>query len=80
MVTKGAKYLGLMSHSGLSTDKFSTDKFKEFVDNLEQKGVDIYCLRCDITDASLLRAVIDYCNERILPIKGCIQAAALFKV
>lgn len=76
MVSKGARHLVLLSRSG--PDKNET--LVSFVDELRASGAIIYCPRCDISQPSSVAAVIDYCRANMPPIKGCIQAATVYRV
>ncbi|KAI1464031.1 putative polyketide synthase [Daldinia caldariorum] len=70
MVSKGARNLVLLSRTG-PRDENSI----RFIRTLERRGATVYTPQCDISDATSLSAVLDYCKLHMPPIKGCIQAA-----
>jgi hypothetical protein len=75
MVKRGARNLILLSRSGLKTESAKT-----LVKDLAAQGAHIATPACDITDNSLLEAVLRNCALTMPPVKGCIQAAMVLKV
>lgn len=75
MASRGARNLILLSRSGARSKEAIALK-KE----LEQQGVHVETPACDVVDATLLESVLEQCLQTMPPIKGCIQAAVVFKV
>lgn len=75
MVQQGAKFLILLSRSGLKADAA-----KDVVQELRLAGVQVETPACDISDAESLSAVLRDLATRAPPIKGCIQASMVLRV
>lgn len=50
------------------------------VTELENKGVHIESLACDVGDANRLRGLLDQCAPKMPPVAGCIQASMVLTV
>lgn len=72
---RGARYLILISRSGASKPEA-----KALLAELENKGVHVEGLACDVADADRLRDLVDECAQRIPLVAGCIQATMVMKV
>ncbi|KAI0902243.1 KR domain-containing protein [Annulohypoxylon nitens] len=70
LVSRGARYLILLSRSGPQTDTAS-----HLVTELEGRGVYVEKPCCDISDSATLKSVLTSCSEKMPPIKGCVQAS-----
>ena len=75
MVHRGAKFLILLSRSGLKAEAA-----KEVVQELRFAGAHVETPACDISDAESLSAVLRDCATRAPPVKGCIQASMVLRV
>lgn len=75
MTSRGARNLILLSRSGARSQEAVALK-----EELERKGVRVETPACDVVDATLLGSVLEQCMQTMPPIKGCIQAAVVFKV
>ncbi|KAF2752775.1 reducing type I polyketide synthase [Pseudovirgaria hyperparasitica] len=73
LVRHGAKHLLLLSRSGIG---HNSDK-KQLVHELEEKGVNVNCIPCDITDLESVRTIFAEAAVSLPPIRGCIQAAMI---
>lgn len=71
---KGAKTLVLLSRSGC---KYTADY--DLIDQMKQRGVDVYPMQLDITDFNALKAVINYIHKNLPPLKGIIHSAAVLE-
>lgn len=76
MVSKGARYLVLLSRRGINNNAV----LESFVSKLQSTGAVVYCPKCDVSDPESLAAVVKYCRMNMPPIKGCIQAAMELRV
>lgn len=76
MVSKGARYLVLLSRRGINDNPV----LESFVGKLQKAGAVVYCPKCDVSDPESLAAVVKYCKTNMPPIKGCIQAAMELRV
>jgi NADPH:quinone reductase-like Zn-dependent oxidoreductase len=75
LVTRGARYLLLLSKSGPKTDADSA-----FIRELEATGAHIAAPSCDITDLAELSNILDRHATDMPPIRGCIQGAMVLRV
>lgn len=75
MSQHGAKYLVLLSRSGVNSDQA-----KGLITQLEAEGVNIYAPPCDICDVDALSAVVRFAQDKLPPIKGCIQSSMVVRV
>lgn len=75
MVSKGAKYLILVSHS-----LPQSAEVKASVQDLMETGCQVTLLSCDISNKCELDQALAGCSSSLLPIKGCIQAAMVLDV
>ncbi|TGJ84954.1 hypothetical protein E0Z10_g3853 [Xylaria hypoxylon] len=74
MSQHGAKYLVLLSRSGVNSDQA-----KGLITQLEAEGVNIYAPPCDICDVDALSAVVRFAQDKLPPIKGCIQSSMVVR-
>jgi hypothetical protein len=75
MASRGARYLILLSRSGLKASSSQT-----LANELRQLGVKVAAPPCDVSDADALRSALAHCAEEGMPpIKGCIQAAMVLR-
>lgn len=75
MVSRGAKYLIILSRSGASNAASI-----ELVEELAANGVVVKAPRCDVSDAEALKRTLDNCiAEGMPPVKGCIQASMVLR-
>lgn len=75
MASRGARYLILLSRSGLKTSSAQT-----LANELEQLGVRVAAPPCDVSDADALQSALAHCADQGMPpIKGCIQAAMVLR-
>jgi NAD(P)-dependent dehydrogenase (short-subunit alcohol dehydrogenase family)/acyl carrier protein len=70
----GARHLLLLSRSG-----GQTEKGKDLIHQLEEKGVKVLAPMCDVSDELSVKNALLECRSRMPPIKGCIQAAMILK-
>ncbi|KAI3326206.1 polyketide synthase [Xylariaceae sp. AK1471] len=70
MVNLGVRNLVVTSRSG-AVDKSA----KALVADLQQEGVNVAALACDITDSKSLEEAISGCLSRMPPVRGCIQTS-----
>ena|SRR5436190_8852339 len=75
IIRRGARNLILLSRSGPKTEPAEM-----LVRDLAAQGARVATPACDITDASLLKAILRDCALTMPPIKGCIQASMVLKV
>ena len=75
MVRRGARNLILLSRTGGQSEKAIT-----FIKTLEAEGARVEAPACNITDASVLKLVLDRCAETMPPVMGCIQASMVLSV
>ena len=75
MAARGARYLILLSRSGLHSDSA-----KVLVEELEGHGLHVETPACDVTSAESLAMTLNECKGRMPPIKGCIQGTMVLKV
>ncbi|KAL2863130.1 uncharacterized protein BJX67DRAFT_384987 [Aspergillus lucknowensis] len=74
MVSCGARYLLLLSRS-----RARGEEAAEFMQELSASQVTPIATPCDITDRSLLEAVLGAASHQLPPIKGCIQATMVLQ-
>ncbi|KAF2816383.1 uncharacterized protein BDZ99DRAFT_542807 [Mytilinidion resinicola] len=74
MVSEGARNLILLSRQG-----GESENSKSFVDSLKASGISVFAPKCDISDEEVVREVLQQAQERMAPIKGCIQASMVLK-
>ncbi|KAI2601905.1 putative polyketide synthase [Hypoxylon sp. NC1633] len=72
LVARGARNLILLSRSGPRAKEA-----QELLSELLTKNVKIEAPRCDVTNQSMLRSVLESCSAQLPPIKGCILAASV---
>lgn len=70
LVSRGARYLILLSRSGPRTPEAF-----DLLAKLQEDGVHIEAPACDVSDVTSLGTTIADCSTRMPPIKGCIQAS-----
>ncbi|KAI1171949.1 hypothetical protein F4777DRAFT_593267 [Nemania sp. FL0916] len=70
MCRHGARHLILLSRSGARSEAA-----KQLVTKLKNDGVEVYTPSCDISRSDSLRAVLEYADNNMPPVKGCIQGA-----
>ncbi|KAH9996378.1 polyketide synthase PksD [Xylariaceae sp. FL0662B] len=70
MVTKGARYLLILSRSGIATDAAA-----EVVTELAKQGVTVHTPKCDTASLASLSQLLEECGRTFPPIRGCINAA-----
>jgi len=71
LVEKGARSLVLISRSATVSDES-----KVIIDDLKDKGIEVYMRACDVTDKAALRALIsEIKRDKLPPLKGIIHAA-----
>lgn len=75
LVSRGARYLILVSRSGPQTDAASHS-----VAELKGRGVYVEIPYCDISDGVALKSVLTSCSGKMPPIKGCIQTSTVMVV
>ncbi len=75
MVSRGARYLILLSRSGAKSDAA-----KLLVSELEQKGVVLAFPAVDLSDLRKLKDTLRSLASTMPPIHGCIQCTAALKV
>ncbi|KAI9714017.1 MAG: polyketide synthase [Bogoriella megaspora] len=74
MVKRGACNFIILSRSGPKTEDA-----RQLVTKLEERNVKVYSPRCDVADTTALEQVLRECNNRMPPIKGCIQASGALR-
>lgn len=72
---RGARHLLILSRSGMKGAAA-----QELVRELREKDVEVEGPACDITDASLLRAVLQEFGSKMPPIRGCMQCTMVLRV
>ena len=75
MVDRGARYLVLLSCTGLRNESAVA-----FQAELEHKSVCVKTPVCDVSDETALKRALEQCTEVMPPIKGCVQATAIIRV
>ena len=75
MARRGAKYLILLSRSGVRSETSVA-----LIEDLKTMGVHVSAPACDVTDLASLSAVVTECAKLFPPIKGVIQASMVLKV
>jgi hypothetical protein len=75
LVSRGAKYLILLSRSGPRTTEAH-----ELGAQFKEAGVRCEMPVCDVTDRGALRSVLASCSESMPPVKGCIQSSMVMTV
>ena len=75
MVSRGARYLLLLSRSGVQSEKS-----KQFIAELELSGVKVEAPACDVGHPTVLSSTLKKCEASLPPVKGCIQAAVVLRV
>lgn len=75
LTAKSARHLLLLSRSGMRSKTAAKS-----VEEMTTAGVNIHAPVCDITDAISLRKVLEYCETKMPPIRGCVQSAMVIRV
>lgn len=76
LADKGARNLVLLSRSGPRKDVDHT-----LIEELNNQGVRVQALACDVAIWDSVSAMIERCTEAGMPpIKGCIQGAMVLRV
>ena len=75
MAQRGAKHLVLLSRSGPKDQDAQS-----FLDELKSSGVAVKAPKCDITDETSLKLILEACAADMPPIKGCIQGTSVLRV
>jgi NADP-dependent 3-hydroxy acid dehydrogenase YdfG/aryl carrier-like protein len=70
LAARGAKYLILLSRTGLEGD----ERRLKLIDELCSQGVEVRCPRCDISNMDSLKTTLETCSD-MPPIRGCFHAA-----
>ncbi len=70
LVEKGAKFLVLISRSAKVDEKS-----KQIIDELKEKGIQVFSRACDVTDKVALNSLISEIQSEIPPLKGIVHAA-----
>ncbi|KAL3461786.1 hypothetical protein BJX64DRAFT_288967 [Aspergillus heterothallicus] len=74
MASCGARYFVLLSRSGANNEEAQA-----FLQALANSGVTAMTTPCDITDSSMLEAVLGAASHSMPPVKGCIQATMVLQ-
>ncbi|KAL8783966.1 MAG: hypothetical protein Q9195_009231, partial [Heterodermia aff. obscurata] len=74
MVSRGARFLLLLSSS-----KKQNREIDGFLADLTSDGVTFATPVCDISNKNALASVLDECNQKMPPVRGCIQAVMVLK-
>ncbi|ORX95044.1 BcPKS1, polyketide synthase [Clohesyomyces aquaticus] len=74
MVSNGAKYVILLSRSGLSSQQA-----KDLTNELEAQGVHVATPPCNVSSAEALANVLQECEKSMPSIKGCIQGTMILR-
>ncbi|XXH03844.1 hypothetical protein Hte_010250 [Hypoxylon texense] len=74
MVRRGARNFLMLSRSGAASAIA-----REFVDEMVTQGVNIQAPLCDIVNGPRVRSILKEYEQRMPPIKGCIQATMVLK-
>jgi NADPH:quinone reductase-like Zn-dependent oxidoreductase len=72
---RGAGSIVLLSRSQSNESDIRTIK-----DEIHQLGSEVHVFRCDITSASAVEEVMEYCEKHLPPIKGIMQAVMALQV
>lgn len=75
MASQGAKNLIIMSRSGAATEDA-----KKLVGDLQDAGVQVEAMACDLTNEDELKEKMEDTLKRLPPIRGVIQAAMVLEV
>jgi len=70
LVEKGARSLVLISRSASISDESQL-----IIDELKNKGVEVYTRACDVTDKSAIQSLVSEIHREISPLKGVVHAA-----
>lgn len=71
LVERGARHLVLASRTGEPGERVA----REISQWREVRGVQVYVVACDVTNAAAVDALIDAVNERGAPLKGIVHSA-----
>ena len=74
LADKGARSLVLLSRSGYK----HTHDYR-IAEELKERGVDVYSLKLDITNAQAVSEVVKYVRTHLPPLKGIIHSAAVLE-
>ncbi|KAI9148331.1 Highly reducing polyketide synthase azaB [Paramyrothecium foliicola] len=74
LVDRGARNLILLARSGIRTQGA-----KDFVQELQSRGIIVATPPCDISDADALQVVLAECAEKMPPVRGAIQATMVLR-
>ncbi|KAH6888171.1 putative polyketide synthase, partial [Thelonectria olida] len=74
MVSQGAKNLIILSRSGATSEDA-----KKLVGELQDAGVQVDAMACDLTNGAALKERMDEALKRLPPIRGVIQAAMVLE-
>lgn len=75
MVRRGARYLILLSRSGIAKTAGM-----DLVSKLEESHVTIMSPKCDIASRVAVEAALESCRSVMPPVRGCINAANVLQV
>ena len=71
----GASHLILLSRSGMNAKGA-----QELVNSLEERGVKVKVIKCDVADSENLNMLLDTCSTDMPPVRGVIQGAMVLQV
>ncbi|KAH8806011.1 fatty acid synthase S-acetyltransferase [Xylogone sp. PMI_703] len=74
MIDRNLKNVILCSRSGPNSEVG-----KSMIKELQEKGVNAAVYACDVSDATQLASVLKDCQQKMPPIKGCIQSAMVLR-
>ena len=75
MASRGARHFILLSRSGAKGTRA-----KAFVEELRSQGCHVEAPACDITQAEILKQVLEQCAKTMPSIRGCIQGTMVLRV
>lgn len=70
MAQRGARHLVLLGRNGVRDVSA-----RETIEKLQEDGVDVRVMKCDVTDAIKMQSVLHDINESGYPLKGIVHAA-----
>ena len=75
LASRGAGHIALLSRR-----KLDDLEEQDFISELQSHGSKLHLLRCDVSDARMIKDSVAFCLERLPPVRGVIQAAMVLQV
>ncbi|KAL7796350.1 putative polyketide synthase [Trichoderma afarasin] len=74
LAENGARKLCFLSRSGAASASAN-----DLISDLEELGVQVRCLQCDVSEISALKNALDVCSAELGPVHGVIQCAMVLR-